>query len=68
MVKRDYGRDLDIGVPRDEAQNVRVSVDEVIDNALKAVTDTLDESNMRLKRVDALTGLTMGIPSDEEVG
>ncbi|KKL27002.1 hypothetical protein LCGC14_2389520, partial [marine sediment metagenome] len=48
MVKRDYGRDLDIGVPRDEAQNVRVSVDEAIGDALnEKVTQQLEKTNFR---------------------
>ena len=65
---KDFGRDLDIGMPRDEALNVRVSIDEAIGDALnEKVTTELSETNLRLKRIEALTGFNLGITSNEEV-
>lgn len=61
MVKRDYGRDLDIGVPRDEALNVRVSIDEAIGDALnEKVTTVLNGTNLKLTEIETNTALAIG--------
>jgi hypothetical protein len=64
----DYGRDLEIGMPRDEAKNVRVSIDEVIGVSLKQyVTDVLDESNEELRKIKEASGIAIGVDLDSEV-
>ncbi len=69
---KDFGRDLDIGIPRDEALNVRVSIDEVIDAALASaleekVTKALDVTNLELQKIKEGTGLAVGVDLDKVV-
>ena len=70
MVKRNFGRDLDIGVPttRNLTRPVEVQNFQGVIAAVEETTSKVEETNLHTKRIADLTGLNMEIPSDEEVG
>lgn len=67
---RDLGRDLDIGMPREETQNVNVSVsaviDKVSDNVVKAVLENADGVIQQLKNNRRVAEFTLGEEVEED--
>ena len=73
MVKRDFGRDLDIGIPTTrnltrpvEVQNFEGVITSV-DNVASTVASKVDETNLELRKIKTGTGLAIGVDLDEVV-
>ncbi len=66
---RDYGRDLDIGIPttKNLTRPVEVQNFEDVVTSVENVASKVDETNVHAKRIADLAGMNMGIGSDEVI-
>ena len=69
MVKRNFGRDLDIGIPttRNLTRPVEVQNLAGVITSVENVASTVDETNLELRKIKTGTGLAIGVDLDEVV-